>query len=566
MKKSCVIVIIGCLSSIAMSATVATWVGPTGSWSDGTKWSTGSVPPVGGSTSDEIKITNTNTVCTVDSAIAGTYGPRIVVAAAATLEIVPGGSIATLGEYRFGDANATGNGSKGYGVQTGGTVRVKDVVLGRYTATVGRETGQGFYTISGGTLTYLTDQTGRLYVGAGSNSGYCEGTFTVIGTGGVIDMKQMHVGNSGSEASYPGKGTLQFQITDNGVSSITLSDRYSLTFAGLGNDNESHLVLSSSSNPPAANIVLVNVTSSQANQGVFDTMNGGSAAEGTQIVLGNKIYSLTYHYAHGGGTANDIALLYVAGLNERAHSPNPVPNAVVETTLALLDWVNPDPNNGIGPVYCDVYLGTEPNRLLMDKKTLANNVSEVSINTDNFQTKGSLQNKTWYYWVVDVHDSSANPTLRTGIMWSFYTDNNYPPEVNAGSDQVKWLTAGQVTVNLDATVIDDGLPGPYTVLWTKDSGDAAAAINQPTSVDTSVTITARGTYVFRLTANDGDKQAYDTVQIMVGSTACDAWQMSTGADYKAADLNKDCIVNLLDLSILAQDWLVCSDTLTNCAP
>jgi len=35
--------------------------------------------------------------------------------------------------------------------------------------------------------------------------------------------------------------------------------------------------------------------------------------------------------------------------------------------------------------------------------------------------------------------------------------------------------------------------------------------------DTTVTITQRGTYAFKLTADDGVAQSFDTVQIIVGA-------------------------------------------------
>ena len=564
MKRSCFAAFVLCLlSGSVFAATVATWVGPTGLWSDGSKWSTGLVPPVGSPSGDEIKITNLNTVCTVNSDV-GVYSCRLGVAAGSTVEFVFGG-VMSMGEARFGDANATGNGSIGYGNQTGGTLTVKDLILGRYTSTVNRETGQGHFRISGGTLNFISTETGRIYVGAGVNGGYNEGTFTVTGTGGIIQMKALYVG--GNLTNF-GKGTVAFEIAANGVSPIQLSDRYYLDPAGV--NSVANLVLSASANPPAATIVLVNVTSSQTNSGVFDSMNGGSAAEGTEVILGDKIYKLTYQHAVGGGAANDIALVYAAGVNDRAHSPVPASGAKVETDLAFLSWRIPEPNTPGTPIYCDVYLGTEPNRPSMNKISLSAGVSSVAINKTNFPTYGALANKTLYYWAVDCYDPSRGPAPIRGSMWNFYTDNNLPPVVNAGADQVVWLgksgTAGQETVTLYGATSDDDLPGPYSVLWTQVANDAPAVVISPNNVDvTSVTLKARGVYEFKLTANDGDKQAFATVKITVGTTACDASHLSTGAAYPAADVNEDCIVDMADFAkLIAENWLTCTDTLTYC--
>ena len=80
-----------------------------------------------------------------------------------------------------------------------------------------------------------------------------------------------------------------------------------------------------------------------------------------------------------------------------------------------------------------------------------------------------------------------------------------------------------------------------------------------------MTITARGTYEFMLTADDSVKQTSDTVRIVVGATACDASHLSTNAAYHVADVNQDCIVDLDDFAtLIAANWLHCTDTLTGC--
>lgn len=251
-----------------------------------------------------------------------------------------------------------------------------------------------------------------------------------------------------------------------------------------------------------------------------------------------------------------------------ANVPVPADQSIAETTLPELSWENPEPNAPGTPIVCDVYFGTEPNRLLMEKVTLAAGLS-------SFQGFGPLANNTWYYWIVDCHDSSrgaAPADLLPGLVWSFYTDNNEAPSVDAGADQAVWLgksgTAGQETVALNGTTLDDGLPNPpaaYTVQWTQVANDApAVAVSPENSEEAAVVFTAPGTYVFMLTADDGLKQADDTVTVYVGEDACDASNMSTGATHDAADVNQDCIVDIADFAVIAEKWLTCTDTLTNC--
>ena len=89
---------------------------------------------------------------------------------------------------------------------------------------------------------------------------------------------------------------------------------------------------------------------------------------------------------------------------------------------------------------------------------------------------------------------------------------NMPPIVNAGTDQV--LPSSVLTASLSGIVTDDGfnlIPPVYT--WSQDSGPSAAVFSNASALNTQVTFTQSGTYVFRLTANDGWDSAFDTVTI-----------------------------------------------------
>jgi hypothetical protein len=73
------------------------------------------------------------------------------------------------------------------------------------------------------------------------------------------------------------------------------------------------------------------------------------------------------------------------------------------------------------------------------------------------------------------------------------------------------------TVNLDGTV-SDGDDNPFTTAWTLVSGPVPVTIASPSSVDTTATLSAIGTYIFRLTANDGYGPVSDDVVITVAVT------------------------------------------------
>jgi subtilisin family serine protease len=84
---------------------------------------------------------------------------------------------------------------------------------------------------------------------------------------------------------------------------------------------------------------------------------------------------------------------------------------------------------------------------------------------------------------------------------------NGEPVVDAGPNTVVTLPA---EASLDGTVTDDGLPsGALTTHWTAQSGPGTVAFADATSVDTTATFSAPGTYVLRLAADDGELSAFD---------------------------------------------------------
>lgn len=251
-----------------------------------------------------------------------------------------------------------------------------------------------------------------------------------------------------------------------------------------------------------------------------------------------------------------------------ADYPNP-PDGYdrVPTNLAQLSWTNPEPNVPGQPIYCDVYFGRDPNRLLMDKITLGNNISSVALTAANFPRFVPLSNFTRYYWVVDCYDPTKGEI--PGEMWSFYTNDNQPPyNVSAGSNQATWLVDGTTSVTLIGSAQDDGLPippGQLSYLWERTAGPATAVIVSPNSSSTRVDFTQTGDYTFRLTVSDGAESVSATVRVVVGNTSCDASHVFYNQPYNPADVNQDCIVNLTDLQLLiVNNWLVCDNTLEPC--
>lgn len=253
----------------------------------------------------------------------------------------------------------------------------------------------------------------------------------------------------------------------------------------------------------------------------------------------------------------------VSLLPYNAYNPNPPDDGdPVPITLDTLEWENSDPNGpGGGTIVCQVYYTSdypEAGKYEGDPN-FTDYAQPISVNED--QVSAAIPDPLGigqsYYWRVDCTNLNTAETV-IGHVWTFRTDNG-APKVNAGDDVHTWPGAVE---NLDATVSDDGFPEPaeLTISWAVTAGDAGnvqiAPLADPQDPDTEVTITATGTYELTLTAHDGNLGTSDTVTIVVHDDACSAAKAAL-VPLLAGDINQDCTVDLGDLRLLAEDWLMC---------
>lgn len=107
--------------------------------------------------------------------------------------------------------------------------------------------------------------------------------------------------------------------------------------------------------------------------------------------------------------------------------------------------------------------------------------------------------------------TSNDATLRVVEQGS---GKNTTPVVDAGSDAEVPLGTSAL---LSGSVQDDGLPtgGMLTVRWTRVSGPDAVAFATPETEHTTATFDQVGTYLLRLSANDGKLQSSDDVTVTV---------------------------------------------------
>jgi hypothetical protein len=119
---------------------------------------------------------------------------------------------------------------------------------------------------------------------------------------------------------------------------------------------------------------------------------------------------------------------------------------------------------------------------------------------------------------------------------------NQPPIINAGPDILVTRTSG---ASLQGSASDDGLPyppGTFTTAWTKFSGPGTVTFTDAGSLATSAQFSQAGTYVLRLTADDGSFSTSDDMTVSVyesfighetrvNSGSNDAEELSSGSMY-----------------------------------
>jgi hypothetical protein len=235
-------------------------------------------------------------------------------------------------------------------------------------------------------------------------------------------------------------------------------------------------------------------------------------------------------------TENNV--LVVKGL----HPVNPVPedgDSIVPGDLTL-SWTV---DQGT-PV--DVWFGTDPElrgaELIVSKQAVASAAV----------TAGPKQS---YYWAVDTYAPGAvDPNW--GQVFSFTVDNQVPV-VTVADDVTTWLDGVSREVAISAAVTDID---PTTVAWTvvSEPNEGTAVIASPAQAETTVTLSALGTYVLQLEADDGEYKGADTLTINVFSDHCEAAKSLPGWTALPGDINLDCVVDQLDMDILTENWLECN--------
>ncbi len=172
----------------------------------------------------------------------------------------------------------------------------------------------------------------------------------------------------------------------------------------------------------------------------------------------------------------------------------------------------------------------------VDTSLVNNTATSNAVYTLNYQAASAGQTLTVRWTVNSIVNQWSNATLQAATLTTAggNVPTNQAPVVNAGNDQTITLPN---TVSLNGTATDDGLPNPpsaLTTTWSKVSGAGTVSFGDSNSLNTTASFSQSGTYILRLTANDGALLTTDDVSITVNSGSSGSsseFQISHSANY-----------------------------------
>ncbi len=104
---------------------------------------------------------------------------------------------------------------------------------------------------------------------------------------------------------------------------------------------------------------------------------------------------------------------------------------------------------------------------------------------------------------------------------------NHTPEVNTGGNVTLYVPSLPLTVKLNGTAIDDGLPNPPGKMdfeWSLIAGPNLVSFSAPLELNTTVTFTSFGSYTLQLAATDGERVGSKEVTYDIQGESIAEWQ------------------------------------------
>ncbi len=189
----------------------------------------------------------------------------------------------------------------------------------------------------------------------------------------------------------------------------------------------------------------------------------------------------------------------------------PYTTALIAGPLTARFWLRVDNNTFDNATICqldvndaDGVMLAGPVPITRQQFTQANVYQAFDVNFTNPGNGHRLEFRTYYFNYAQLDEDKIE---------IYYSGGNYPPSVNAGSDQqIIWPN----NANLNGTVSDDGLPNPpatVTVTWSKVSGPGTVTFGNNHALNTTASFSVSGSYTLRLAATDSVYTITDDIAI-----------------------------------------------------
>ncbi|HKY31063.1 MAG TPA: galactose oxidase-like domain-containing protein [Candidatus Polarisedimenticolia bacterium] len=158
------------------------------------------------------------------------------------------------------------------------------------------------------------------------------------------------------------------------------------------------------------------------------------------------------------------------------------------------------------------------------------------------------------YYMLFLVNTSGVPSVARFVLLGGTVSGNRRPVVDAGLSQTTVYPGG---ASLNGSVSDDGLPNPPGIVqtqWTRENGPGTVVFDNPQAVDTTATFSEPGSYVLRLTANDGEMTGTDTTSVLVNEPGAGGYpvevRVSGGSDDAEEDPTGSMSLTSSDLEIV----------------
>lgn len=341
-------------------------------------------------------------------------------------------------------------------------------------------------------------------------------------------------------ASFSQAGTYVLRLTASD-SALSTFDEVTVTVNDPGSPSGSLTAVSSS--PPASVNLTAEGTADWTHWGLsgassFNRKSGVSpqisnyTKIGTGSVGSFNDNSVLYSWSDGsptGSAVNSGGALYFTGLN-RGYELN-IPADTNTRTLKL---------------YVGVYAGQGRLEAILSDAS-ASPVIDTSINnqtdttnvvyTISYKAASAGQSLKVRWTAAAIHNSWGNVTLQAATLSA---DSGPPvnqaPVVNAGADQTITLPA---SAHLNGTASDDGLPSPPSMIttWSQTGGPGTVVFSDSHALNATASFSAPGTYILRLTADDGALSSFDEVQITVNDPGSSPGLLTAANALSPASVN-----------------------------